>query len=812
MRATASTFFAGFLILASTSTHGQGAVPAGGEFQIGTAGANAIHHLPAIQRLADDGMLVVWEMYDPDSHTFSIQGPRYAADGTPLGDQFQIDTYDTNEDLWKPAVTGLADGGFAVLWGSLEGPGDDLGPSIQGRAFAGDGEALGDQFQVNRRRFDFEDAAAAAALPGGGFVAVWDSINPTTFTSSIEAHLFAADGGRVGSQFQVNAFTTSFLSSPAVAILADGRLVVVWRSTGSDSADSDVHGRILNAIGQGLGPNFQLNAFTSGLQDKPAVAALPDGGFIAAWQSQGSTGSDDSERSVQARRFAAGGSPAGEEFQVNSSTSGPQQNPSLAVEAGGGFVVAWESWQSSGSDSSWYSIQGQRHDAAGKAVGGEFQINTHTELIQSQPAVAAETDGGFMVVWHSSDLALAGQRYVDPRFALVGLDGECLDVEGESPDDGTLVDLSGCHGGESQRWRLELTSVPQQIRGIGGRCLLPGVTDSSGVTRVMIGACDGPYGEHWRLASPSHARPSPVIHAGSGLCLDAVARVPDRGDTRVRLLPCDGGEGQAWRPAAEVCTRDSLGPCLNQERFRIDLDWRSFDGTTGSGRVVPAGSDDSGLLWFFEGDNWEMLIKVLDGCAINDRFWVFAAATTTVEYTLRVTDTALGTVREYFNPLGDAAAAITDTGAFATCPAAGTAVPPPEDIALASSSAWSGETIPRQGDCIPDATRMCLSEGRFSVEVAWRDYDGNVGSGNVVPVGSDDSGLFWFFDSGNWEMLVKVLDACHLNDSFLFLGAATTDVEYTLRVTDTDTGAFWEHTNPLGQASEALVHWFETCP
>ncbi len=79
------------------------------------------------------------------------------------------------------------------------------------------------------------------------------------------------------------------------------------------------------------------------------------------------------------------------------------------------------------------------------------------------------------------------------------------------------------------------------------------------------------------------------------------------------------------------------------------------------------GSADSGLYWFFDPGNWEMLIKVLDGCAINAHHWVFSAATTTVEYTLRITDTETGQVREYFNPLGQAAPAITDTSAFATC-------------------------------------------------------------------------------------------------------------------------------------------------
>ena len=108
--------------------------------------------------------------------------------------------------------------------------------------------------------------------------------------------------------------------------------------------------------------------------------------------------------------------------------------------------------------------------------------------------------------------------------------------------------------------------------------------------------------------------------------------------------------------------------CLNDHRFRVEVAWRDFAGNTGAGQLVDGGSADSGLFWFFNPDNWEMLVKVLDGCGVNDRYWVFAAATTNVEYTLRVTDAQTGAVKEYFNPLGNAADAITDAAAFPTCP------------------------------------------------------------------------------------------------------------------------------------------------
>ncbi len=107
--------------------------------------------------------------------------------------------------------------------------------------------------------------------------------------------------------------------------------------------------------------------------------------------------------------------------------------------------------------------------------------------------------------------------------------------------------------------------------------------------------------------------------------------------------------------------------CLNDGRFRVEVRWRIFTGLTGSGQVVPGTSTDSGLFWFFHPDNWELLVKVLDGCGFNRHYWVFSAATTDVEYTLRVTDTVTGEMQEYFNPLGVAAPAITDTFAFSGC-------------------------------------------------------------------------------------------------------------------------------------------------
>jgi hypothetical protein len=120
--------------------------------------------------------------------------------------------------------------------------------------------------------------------------------------------------------------------------------------------------------------------------------------------------------------------------------------------------------------------------------------------------------------------------------------------------------------------------------------------------------------------------------------------------------------------ATGACVASGTTLCLNSNRFRANVSWRTATGTSGFGQAIPFTSD-SGFYWFFASDNIELMIKVLDACqAPYNRYWVFHAATTNVEYTLTVTDTQNGQVKTYFNPLNHAATTILDTNAFATCP------------------------------------------------------------------------------------------------------------------------------------------------
>ena len=145
----------------------------------------------------------------------------------------------------------------------------------------------------------------------------------------------------------------------------------------------------------------------------------------------------------------------------------------------------------------------------------------------------------------------------------------------------------------------------------------------------------------------------------------AVADLPAfDGRRRFRVFAYnDRGYSRASAPSGS-CRVDAATLCLQDSRFEVKMTWWKADGESGVGRVVEEGTDDSGLFQFFGPENWEVLIKVLDGCANNGRMWVLGASTTDLGYRIVVTDTITEESRTYMNEPGRPAPAIVDTKAF----------------------------------------------------------------------------------------------------------------------------------------------------
>ena len=139
-----------------------------------------------------------------------------------------------------------------------------------------------------------------------------------------------------------------------------------------------------------------VNTYTSNYQTSPSVAVDADGDFVVAWQSNAQDGDG---YGIYAQLYNELGVAVGSEFRVNTTTASNQSAPSVAVDADGDFVVAWVS---SGQDGSGFGVYAQRYNASGAAVGSEFRVNTYTASTQSAPSVAVDADGDFVVAWQSS--------------------------------------------------------------------------------------------------------------------------------------------------------------------------------------------------------------------------------------------------------------------------------------------------------------------------------------------------------------------------------------------------------------------------
>jgi hypothetical protein len=238
------------------------------------------------------------------------------------------------------------------------------------------------------------------------------------------------------------------------------------------------------------------------------------------------------------------------------------------------------------------------------------------------------------------------------------------------------------------------------------------------------------------------------------------------------------------------CTPSATTLCVGGgNRFAVTAAWRTTDGQSGAGHAVSL-TADTGYFWFFSESNVEMVLKVLDACSFNQRFWVFAGGLTNVQVDITVLDTATGAVKIYHNPQGASFQPVQDTSAFSGCP---------------------GQAATPHSTGTPTGTTLAVDHGRFRVTTTWS-ANGQSGAGQAVQL-TDETGYFWFFSPSNVEMVIKVLDACSLNQSFWVFAGGLTNVQVDITVLDTATQTVKTYHNPQGTPFQPIQDTgaFSTC-
>jgi hypothetical protein len=250
-------------------------------------------------------------------------------------------------------------------------------------------------------------------------------------------------------------------------------------------------------------------------------------------------------------------------------------------------------------------------------------------------------------------------------------------------------------------------------------------------------------------------------------------------------------------PVVGTCTPSSTKLCLQNSRFEVTVDFVN-NGTTQSAQTKTY-SDKSGFFTFFDPANPEVGVKIVDGRPVNAMWWIYHGALTSLQYTVHINDTVAHALKTYTRPAatGTSLCGGADAGAFfanvlfepESAEESGAAFEFPDDA--------PGDPFTAKAACVSSSTRLCLLGSRFQVEV----QRGGVNQGAALL--SDQSGVFWFFDSQTAEVPVKVIDGRPVNSNFWFFFGSLTDQSYQITVTDTATGRVKTYTPPAALCGTA---------
>ena len=399
----------GALLLGFTESGKAQLILDGPEFQVNTYTSGSQNYQD--MTMSDNGTaLVVWSSTaGQDGDWSGVFAQRYDMTGAPLGPEFQVNTF-TSSSQDYPDTAMDANGNAMVVWRSNFQDGSNRG--VFGQRYDDTGTPDGPEFQVNTYTLGWQGSPSVAMDASGNAVVVWISEDQDGDNWGIFGQRYDSTGAPVGGEFQVNSYTTNEQTNPVVAMNPSGNFVVVWQSLGQDGDFHGVYGQRYDNTGAPWGLEFQVNTHTSNDQIGPAVDMDADGNVVVVWNDL--SGQDGDTIGVFGQRFDATGSPIGGEFQVNTYTTSVQGSPSVAMDDSGNFVIAWNS--SDSQDGDHLGIFGQHYDANGTTIGPEFQVNTYTMGEQSTPTVSMDSSGNAMVVWRSVDQdgdshGIFGQRY-----------------------------------------------------------------------------------------------------------------------------------------------------------------------------------------------------------------------------------------------------------------------------------------------------------------------------------------------------------------------------------------------------------------
>ncbi len=607
-----------------------------------------------------------------------------------------------------------------------------------------------------------------------------------------------------------------------------------------------------------LGPSFAVNPNREGAESEGSVAYGPAGVFAIVWRQTEENG----RRSILGRVFDASGDPATGIVVIDESPSAQLHSPIIAGDLTGGYNVTWHRNDEILVERFGRGPSVRRRVAGGgvmtgakvrsTALGETIVVWHEAGAAQAARSAASQTRGAFDGSPPSGASSILGRRFSpsgEPRgepFVIATTDETDFDASIEESGDVNVV-----------------FKEPTGDRIIGAKVSSDDetreqfeVTESAGVRsspRISTnGSGDSVVSWDEEIASDGEVKGRMIDRRGQALTGIATVAAHDdllfdANDSSLSLTdsrdvhfvyrrgPALRGSTITVSPSRGDCQPTASNLCLASARFDVRATWATPAGASSAASATPL-SDDTGTLWFFEPGNVEALVKILDGCAVNGHYWLFAGGLTDLQVQLLVTDTRASVTRRYVKTDFDRFAPIRDLEAFTCDPAAASS--PTTSLSHANSWPTTNElrwleesrqlaqlrhdTSPSNGDrnavsstherqsvdsegqfsCQTRADVLCLAD-RFKVRLDW-ETTASSGEGRTRAF-SRDSGMFWIFDPANIEVFVKILDGCAINGHYWVFAAGLTDIEIRLRITDADNGDTQFYRSPAGTLFETVV-------
>ena len=440
----------------------------GAEFLVNTAVENDQLY-STVTGLTNGGFVITWYDYSGqggDADSASVKAQAYDATGAKVGGEFLVNTA-TGGNQSDPSITGLRNGSFVISWTDRS---DASGSNVKAQVYAlnqapvvtapdalvssgddgrivfsaarntklavsDDGASLTTTLDVAHGTLKLAGSAGLtvagdgtghlvvtgtaaetnAALSGLVYQAATgyggsDSLSLTTSDGALSTtaavalsdraalpHGYVASGG----EFLVNTATSNNQITPTVTGLTNGGFVITWQDISGQGGDASGYGikaQLYDAAGAKVGNEFLVNTTTSGYQITPTVTGLTNGSFVVSWE-DGSGQGGDASGGIKAQIYGAAGAKVGSEFLVNTTIANSQQIPTITGLTSGGFVVTWMDYSGQNGDASATGIKAQVYNVAGAKVGGEFLVNTTTVNQQINSTITGLTNGGFVVSW-----------------------------------------------------------------------------------------------------------------------------------------------------------------------------------------------------------------------------------------------------------------------------------------------------------------------------------------------------------------------------------------------------------------------------